>query len=107
MKNTHSGFLYVLILAFSVIYANEANSQPVQRLMRTVCLPDDQMRGILTGRYGESIMLRGTANEGDVVEVWVGKDKTFTIVASPVPGILCIIADGEDLKFVKEPGRES
>ena len=52
-------------------------------------------------------MLRGTANEGDVVEIWVGKDKTFTIVASPVPGVLCIIADGEDLKFVKEPGRES
>ena len=51
-------FHFLVILSLTVICVKEANSQPVQRLMRTVCLPDEQMRSILSGRYGESIMLR-------------------------------------------------
>lgn len=81
--------LAALVAAFS--WPSAAQTQGAR------CLPSDSVRQILQFEYGESITAQGTAQSGNVYELWMNKETgTWTIVATLTSGLSCPLARGID-----------
>lgn len=74
-----------------------AAEQPADDL---VCMPHQQMVAELGHRYGEVPVGIGVERRGVVVELYVGPDRTFSIVATNPEGVTCLIFAGDSWEQV-------
>ena len=70
------------------------------------CVPRERLILKLTTKYQETRQSIGISNDGSVVEVWASiVTGTWTITATFVTGITCIIAYGKSFEQISEPGK--
>jgi hypothetical protein len=82
------------ILKYSVIFASLLSlSTPLQAA--PVCSSHDSLVKLLGNRYKEALSQYGISGQSNLVEIFVSKKGTFTILATRTDGISCIIATGE------------
>ncbi len=74
----------------SALSALPANSAP------NLCTPRTTMVKWLTGKYQEERRGIGVASKAGVMEFYVSKDGTWTVVMAMTNGMSCILAAGRD-----------
>ncbi len=67
---------------------------PVQA--HTICAPRGNVVERLEGRYSEVPGSRGVLQGGEVIEVFVSPEGSFTVIITRPDGISCVLAAGED-----------
>jgi hypothetical protein len=60
-----------------------------------VCSQHDSMVKLLGNRYKEALSQYGISGQTNLVEIYVSKAGTFTIIATRSDGISCIVATGD------------
>tara|TARA_R110002096_G_scaffold403018_1_gene600511 strand:- start:971 stop:1273 length:303 start_codon:yes stop_codon:yes gene_type:complete len=57
--------------------------------------------GQLAERHGEQRVALGLAQNGQVMELWVGPEGGWTLLASLPTGVSCVVAVGEQLQLTQ------
>lgn len=84
-----------LILGACLAYALPAAAQ-------TQCGPRDHVLRFLAQNHHEGVIVRGLAANGDMVEVTLGPDGTWTMLHTTPHGMSCIFATGTGWEAVKD-----
>ena len=98
MKTTtkvYSGLVAAGIFILSATATSLANGRPV-------CGPRDQALRQLENRHSEQVFGRGLAPDGTaIVELFVSKSGSWTVLVSRPDGRSCIVAAGESWHQIK------
>ena len=84
-------------LALAVLGATPAKTQPHLKH----CGKRDDVVKLLDSKYQEQLTGFGVAGQSNIVEVYVSKNGSFTILATTTDGTTCIIAAGQSWEKVK------
>ena len=60
------------------------------------CAKHDALQLILFSRFGEQQLGAGTAGQSTLVELYVSKKGTFTLVSTDTKGLSCIVGAGDN-----------
>ncbi len=60
------------------------------------CAKHDALQSILFSRFGEQQLGAGTAGQSALVELYVSKKGTFTLVSTDTKGVSCIVGAGDN-----------
>jgi hypothetical protein len=82
------------LFKYSVIFASLL-SLSTPAWAAPVCSNHDSLVKVLVNRYKETLSQYGIAGQTKLVEIYVSKSGTFTILATRADGISCIIATGD------------
>ncbi len=86
--------------AILMVYTANAYAQSTPR-----CGPVDSMADMLDEEFGEKVWTWAVNSYGRLVQVWMGDTGTWTLTeASPVTGMMCIVATGRDGWDLPPPG---
>jgi hypothetical protein len=80
-------------LAFAAMLAVSANGAHAQY---NQCADHSELVAHLAAKYQESQFAVGTIGQAAVMEVFVGKTGTWTVVVTDLSGRSCIVAAGEN-----------
>ena len=62
-----------------------------------ICLPRDKLVKELKDKYGEVVEYIGILGKGEaLMEIWVGENRSWSIMLTPPKGLSCIMAVGTD-----------
>lgn len=94
-KATLGGLAVALAMFVSVAFANgRAHAQ-------AYCDVRTKVLALLDAGYGEQRIATGLASTGNVVEVLISSDGTWTILLTKPDGIACVVAVGEEWQVLK------
>jgi hypothetical protein len=82
------------VFKYSVIFASLL-SLNTSAWAAPVCSSHDSLVKLLGNRYKEALSQYGISGHTNLVEIYVSKAGTFTILATRADGISCIIATGD------------
>ncbi len=88
-------------LKFSIIVAS-LFSFATPAIANPVCSTRDSLVKLLGKRYQEALTQYGISGQTNLVEIYVSKGGTFTILATRTDGISCIIAAGDSWEDQKK-----
>lgn len=83
------------ILLTSLMLFPAATSLAGSPIAEVVCAPTEEMRSRLTLQFGEVQQGAGLRAPDQVMELWSGKDGSWTLVMTYASGQSCIVAMGE------------
>lgn len=83
--------LFKYSLAFGVLFALTAPG-----IAATTCADHDAMVKLLDKRYKEALSNYGVSGQKNIVEVYVSKAGTFTILVTRTDGVSCVVATGDN-----------
>jgi hypothetical protein len=73
---------------------------------QVTCGPSDQVVRNLSGQYGETPVLSGVTDRGQLMQLWLAPSgRTWTVTISNGHG-LCVVASGRSLERAVLPLRE-
>jgi hypothetical protein len=61
----------------------------------TYCASHDKLATTLQSKFGEQQLGMGLAGKGALVELYVSKEGTFTLVTTDTSGLSCIVGAGD------------
>ena len=76
-------------------------------LAETYCAKHDDLATILDTKFGEQQTGAGLAGKGAMVELYVSKTGTFTLVSTNTQGVSCIVGAGDSWEKVEPKERLS
>jgi len=82
-------FVFALGLIFVSLNAVPASAQTV-----VPCGERTEIIKQLSNQFSETPVSMGLTNDGSVLEMFVSKDRTFTVAVTRPTGITCLIATG-------------
>ena len=82
-------FVFAIGLIFASLNAIPASAQAV-----VPCGERTEIIQQLSNQFSEAPVSMGLTNDGSVLEMFVSKDRTFTVAVTRPPGITCLIATG-------------
>lgn len=68
-----------------------------------LCVPRGDMQAALENEYGEVSVGYGLDHRDVIVEVWVSRAGTWTLLITRPDGSTCAVAAGIDWVFVEQP----
>jgi hypothetical protein len=83
--------LFKYNLAFAALFALTTPG-----IAATTCSDHESMVKILGKRYNEALSNYGVSGQKNLVEVFVSKVGTFTILVTRTDGISCVVATGDN-----------
>ena len=83
---------FLKILVFGTVLA--AGAAPASAA--DFCAKHDALQSILYARFGEQQLGAGTAGQSALVELYVSKKGTFTLVSTDTKGLSCIVGAGDN-----------
>lgn len=90
--------------ALAVLFVVLATAAPAQ----TQCGPHARIVQALAGKYGEAPKAVGTVSRNHLLEVYVSRAGSWTILVTSADGTSCILASGSDWEDVPfKPGARS
>jgi hypothetical protein len=84
----------MFIFKYSVVFAGLL-SLSTPAWAAPVCSEHNSMVKLLGKRYQEALSQYGISGQTNLVEIFVSKAGTFTIIATRTDGVSCIIATGD------------
>ena len=76
-------------------------------LAETFCAKHDALATILDSKFGEQQTGAGLAGKEAMVELYVSKNGTFTLVSTNTQGVSCIVGAGENWEKMEPKERLS
>ena len=73
----------------------------------TLCAMRDDLVAVLARDYGESLAGQGLTDDGQLVELFVGDRRSFTLIITASSGVSCMLLAGGDWEQMKKPVSES
>ncbi len=67
---------------------------------QSMCGPHEEMIKNLAGKYKEVRAGLGLAGDGNVVELYVGEDGSWTVLVTKPIGLTCMVAAGQDWQIM-------
>ena len=92
--------VFALGLIFASLNAVPASAQSVQQGI-VPCAERGEIIQELSTKFSEAPVSMGLTNNGAVLEMFVSKDRTFTVVVTHPTGISCLIASGGNWESLK------
>ncbi len=89
-------FVFVLGLIFASLNAVPASAQTV-----VPCGGRTEIIRQLSNQFSEAPVSMGLTNDGSVLEMFVSKDRTFTVVVTQPSGISCLVSSGGNWENLK------
>jgi hypothetical protein len=65
-------------------------------LAASTCADHESLVKLLSNRYKEALSSYGVSGQKNIVEVFVSKTGTFTILATRTDGVSCVVATGDN-----------
>ena len=100
------------ILAFSIVLmltsSTLAQTQPLAprtHLWHVDCMDTESLYNTLSGKHGESLIMRGEGVKDDHFELWADNKGNFTLVLSPFEGMSCVSFYGGALRLIRPLGQ--
>jgi len=87
--------LLVAILAAAAMVIGFGAGRARADAPRELCSSHDAVMQTLNGKFAETTVSMGLANNGTVVEVLSSPDGTWTIVMTAPNGVTCLLAAGD------------
>ncbi|MEM1199507.1 MAG: hypothetical protein AAGI06_09380 [Pseudomonadota bacterium] len=87
-----TGLIKSVSLAALLVVATFSGSPEAEA--RAFCAPRDSIVEILGKRFSEQRQAIGLASQTGLVELYVSKDGTWSMVRTNVKGVSCVIASG-------------
>lgn len=85
-----------LALAVLMAVSTGASAELQKQSMGVICGPTEELISQIRDRYNESVVWNGKEDNGNLVTIWLNKEKdTFTIIkTSPDSKVSCVISAG-------------
>jgi hypothetical protein len=83
--------LFKYSLAFGALFALTTHS-----IGASTCADHDAMVKLLDKRYKEALSNYGVSGQKNLVEIFVSKVGTFTILVTRTDGVSCVVATGDN-----------
>jgi hypothetical protein len=100
-KSLKRWIVTLAVAAFLATGSNVASAQYPQ------CVEHDEIVAHLSKKYQESQFASGTIGQIAVMEVFVGKTGSWTVVITGLDGMSCIVAAGENWENSTIPSDEN
>lgn len=89
------------LMVLTAFVASRANADPHSRMSQPRCTDHTSFTNHLKSKYRESQVGMGFVSPTDIIEVYVSKSGSFTVLVTKPNGETCLVAAGkgwEDLK---------
>ena len=97
---------FVAIGAVVLLFAVLATAAEAGHILQ--CGPHDRIVNRLSEKYQEARKATGTVNDNQVMEIFVSKSGTWTVLSISPDGAACVVAAGKNWRDVPwEPGTPS